>query len=227
MKCNRCRQGLSMLIGKKLGRCSRCIRLSAIGAVVSWAILAVLYTMWPVTVLVGVALASATLFTLLWLSHAVARLVIVSRLQAQTHDEQQSMPRREFIPAVARVLGVVGAFGLGVLGRPRTALAEDDEGEAQVTEIEANGVDECKAVLQVTAVGCSLRSEARACSMARKLAQRTARARCRNRPACDPNTPCHVVGLDETCVHVQRIDCGCNIIAFVCCVTYVVVCGCD
>lgn len=77
---------LQALISSKLGRCSKCMRLSLAGAMVGWLASTVVHLLWPGTFLWYLSLLSASSFTLLWLLHVVtfaARVVAGARLAAQ------------------------------------------------------------------------------------------------------------------------------------------------
>lgn len=232
MKCNRCQRGLEMFIGRKLGRCPRCMRLSALGALSSWTVSAGLYLVWPISVLLGFFLFSSAFFTLLWVGHLVARIVNANSIQSaagRALQERSSMPRREFIPVVGRILALLGVFGFGALSRPRNVQAalldEDAEGDAQLIEPATNGtIDECQTSFSVQGVGCSLVSEAKACDTALRAAKRAAERRCNRRNACG-DLKCVVVKFEEVCRETHTVIC-CNAPVYVCCVTARVECGC-
>jgi hypothetical protein len=60
-----CKRGLKSLLSAKLGRCMRCIRVSALGTTLGWAALAVVQAVWPNSLLAAASLAVAAAFTLL------------------------------------------------------------------------------------------------------------------------------------------------------------------
>jgi hypothetical protein len=75
---NCCQGSLNQTIGKKLGRCRRCIRWSALAALVCWLAVAIISLFWPHRLTIGLILLLATIFTALLVSHLGAVLLRVT-----------------------------------------------------------------------------------------------------------------------------------------------------
>jgi hypothetical protein len=70
--CACCQSGLRGLFSRKLGRCPRCMRSSALGALLGSAISAIVYFLWPHPALLGLSIFVAAGFTGLLLAHFAA-----------------------------------------------------------------------------------------------------------------------------------------------------------
>lgn len=152
MACSNCLgKGLRALVSRKLGRCPKCMRLSARGTLISWLITAGMYLVLPNPYLIGLTLLVATSFTLLWISHTIAFTLRVGyALKEVRHaepDEQGSkLQRRQFIPALGR-LALFSLFGSLAL-QPSRSIAqrekcEDSGGEITIQHEERQAIFLC------------------------------------------------------------------------------------
>lgn len=82
---------ISGLMSAKLGRCSRCMRLSLKAALVGWAAAAVAYQIQPDGWMRTVALVFAVPFTVLWVGHVTA---FATRTLLRERGAQEEGPRR-------------------------------------------------------------------------------------------------------------------------------------
>ncbi|MEW5987783.1 MAG: DUF3624 family protein [Chloroflexota bacterium] len=83
----------------KLGRCHRCIRSSALGSLLSWAIFALVGLVWPAPIPLALTLAGAVFFTLLMLAHLV---VFTARLSA-ARQRMAKVQVETGVPAAGRL----------------------------------------------------------------------------------------------------------------------------
>src|SRR5262245_7364375 len=110
-----------MMVGAKLGRCPRCMRLSIQGTVVAWGVVALLAASWPNSVALSLAALSATGLTLLALSHIIAFTLRV-RSATRTLPAGSGFERREFLGLFIKVGVAAFAYSLsGGLGRASAA----------------------------------------------------------------------------------------------------------
>lgn len=117
---------LSGMLAGKVGRCSRCMRWSAVGTLAGWT--AVAGTAWrdgPALVSVG-ALAGAGAFSLLLVAHVWTHAVravrhVRSHGSSPGHGSPAGLDRRRFVLIGARA--VLAGLSLAALGRVPAALA--------------------------------------------------------------------------------------------------------
>src|SRR5260370_28854327 len=105
-----CQHGrLRSLISAKLGRCRSCMRLSIVGTLAAWAMVGLLYALWPNPILLTLALLSAGSFTLLLVSHGVA---VMARTAAQRGARDDRAVARPTFP------GPLGKAAVAAVGAP-------------------------------------------------------------------------------------------------------------
>jgi hypothetical protein len=129
--CRSCgRKGVRSLFSTQLGRCPRCMRVSALVTLHGWAACTVIYFVWANGALLGLALLATFSFTLLLIAHIVASIrwqVAVLRrrrylisVTAPTPNEP-TLGRHEFFLSAGRiVLASLVGFSVG----PRISLAQ-------------------------------------------------------------------------------------------------------
>lgn len=125
-----CQRGLRALISRKLGRCSRCMRSSALGTLAAWVIFAAISVVRPHPALLGLGLLVAVSFTLLLLAHLVVLVGRVATLHDALHAGHSAsipaefrMGRRTALLRLSRATLWVAVFGLGLFRMPREAEA--------------------------------------------------------------------------------------------------------
>lgn len=232
MKCKNCQKGLRGLISTKLGRCTWCMQVSALGTLIGWMAALVVYFVTPA--LLGLSLFVAASFTLLWIAHIVALIVrgadVQESIRTSTPEGKAPMGRREFVPALGRVLALFGALGFGVLGRPQRVGAQSlqvdpEDGQAQI--IGAGIGVACEEPGSVRSFGCSFESIEDACKRARRSARNQATRICKERNAC-AGGPC-IVARDSivlVCKEEHEVPC-CDGPLFVCCCIFEFRCRCS
>lgn len=127
MACNGCQgRGLRALVSRKLGRCPKCMRLSALGALIGWIACAGVYFVFPNPALLGLTLFVATSFSLLWISHTVAFTIRVGSAlkEDRVGNEKPNLSRREFVPALGRYALFGALVSLGLWRPLKASLAQ-------------------------------------------------------------------------------------------------------
>jgi len=100
------------LLSAKLGRCPRCMRLSAKGTAVGWGIWAILWLYWPEPVLLALALVAAGSFTLVMLAHLVAFTVRWVRALSEARSQIAEQSLQAYNPARRQFLRDVFSGGV-------------------------------------------------------------------------------------------------------------------
>jgi hypothetical protein len=121
-----CQGGLRAFISRKLGRCSRCMRASALATLGGWATFGVTYVIWPHPALLGLSLIIAASFTLLLLAHLVvltARVVTLHAGHSAAAHAGFRVGRRVVLLRFGPAALWAAAFGFGLFRMQREAAA--------------------------------------------------------------------------------------------------------
>jgi hypothetical protein len=146
--CSSCKRGLRSLIGRKLGRCPRCMRASTSGTMIGWVASAAVYVLWPNPALLALSAVIAAGFTLLLLAHLVAftarTMTLWETLHASAPSEVQQLwpSRRVFLMSL---LGAAAAAFLPPVLSRRAERAGDTQ-LVQVAEVLAQGYADCEEI---------------------------------------------------------------------------------
>lgn len=112
-------------ISAKLGRCARCSRISLVGSLVGWGLVAVLSLLWPNPLALLAALLTAVSLTVLTVSHLSTSAVPVAAALKATRDSGL-IERREYLIQLFKISA--GTFFAVALGRATWAnpLSRDE-----------------------------------------------------------------------------------------------------